>query len=402
MLRRLLAMLALAATMLAQRSTLDAAWDLVAKGQTVEAAALLEQLIRKEPSNGDARLLLGSLLAVRGNLAAAIAQLKEGVRWLPNSAEGHNSLGEALNSAKDAQHAREEFEKAVQLNPKLAQAQLNLGTIQAEAGELEPAADHLDRAIQLMGPTEDAALPHYLRAKVYTQQGEKEKAAAELNAAVRLRPDFDEAWSELGQARKTLLDDAGALAAFERSVALDPQNGVSQMRLGCEYRHQKQPHQAVVHLQKAMQLIPEDQTVLFNLQLALREDGQEEQARAVKSRLVELLRKSDETREKGLTATRLNNEGVDLAKSGDFQGAEQKFRAAHDLNPDNNGIRFNLAVMLRRLGRWKEALAELHECLARDPENPKIKAAWDDALHRAPPESWVEDAPGSAAKSPQP
>ncbi len=395
-------MLALAGTLLAQHSTLDAAWDLVAKGQTEKAAALLEELIRKQPANGDARLLLGSLLAVRGNIAAAIAQLKEGVRLLPNSAEAHNTLGEALNSAKDAKHAREEFEKAVQLNPKLAQAQLNLGTVLAETGELEPAADHLDRAIELIGPTEDGALPHYLRAKVYTQQGEKEKAAVELDTAVKLRPDFDEAWSELGQARKILQDDAGALAAFERSVALDPENGVSQMRLGCEYRHQKRPHEAVGHLQKAMQLLPEDQTVLFNLQLALREDGQAEQARAIKARLVEVLRKSDETREKGLTATRLNNEGVDLAKSGDLRGAEEKFRAAHNLNPDNNGIRFNLAVMLRRLGRWKEALAELHECLARDPENPKIKAAWDDALHSAPPGSWVEGAPGSAAKSSQP
>jgi Flp pilus assembly protein TadD len=110
-------MLAVAGTLLAQRSPLDAAWDLAAKGQPEKAAGLLEELIRKEPGNGDARLLLGSLLAVQGHLAEAVAQLKEGVRLMPNSAEGHNTLGEALNGAKDAKHAREEFEKAVQLDP---------------------------------------------------------------------------------------------------------------------------------------------------------------------------------------------------------------------------------------------------------------------------------------------
>jgi len=68
-----------------------------------------------------------------------------------------------------------------------------------------------------LGNTPDAAHPRYLRAKIHTAQNEVEKAAAELKAAVALRPDFAEAWSDLGEARKTLLDDDGAFAAFERS-----------------------------------------------------------------------------------------------------------------------------------------------------------------------------------------
>jgi len=401
-LRRLLAILVVAGTLLAQHSPVDAAWDLVLQGETVKAVGLLEQLIRKEPGNGDARLLLGSLLAVQGHLAEAIAQLKEAVRLLPNSAEAHNTLGETFNTAKNPKQAREEFERAVQLNPKLAHAQVNLGMVLGQAGELVPAAEHLDQAIKLLGQTEDAALPHYLRAKVYTEQGEKEKAAAELSTAVRLKPDLAAAWSDLGQARKALLDDAGALAAFERAASLDPENAASQARLGAEYLHQKQPHQAVIHLQQAMQLDPADQTALFNLQLALREDGQEEQAGAVKARLAEILRKKDETLQNGLTATRLNNEGVKLQQSGDLRGALEKYRAAHKLNPEHNGIRFNLAAALLRLGRWKEGLAELHECLARDPQNPTLKAVWDDAVRQAPPGSWVEIAPGPAAKSLEP
>ena len=144
---------------------------------------MLEEFIRNDPRNGEARLLFGSLLASNGNLAEAITQLKEAAHLLPNSAEAHNALGEAFNSAKNAKQAREEFEKAVQLNAKLAHAQANLGMALGEAGELAAAAQHLDQAIKIMGETEDAAVPHYLRAKVYTEEGEKEKVRREHHAA---------------------------------------------------------------------------------------------------------------------------------------------------------------------------------------------------------------------------
>ena len=95
--------------------------------------------------------------------------------------------------------------------------------------------EHLDRAVILFGQVPDAAYPLYLRAKIHTEQDEPEKAAAALTRAVSLQTDFGEAWSDLGQARKTLLDDAGAFAAFQRAVEVNPDNAISQYRLGAEY-----------------------------------------------------------------------------------------------------------------------------------------------------------------------
>lgn len=397
----MLAVLAMASTLLAQRSPIDAAWELLAQGQPEKAASVLEELIRKEPRNGEARLLLGTLLAAKGNLAEALPHLKEAVRLLPNSAEAHNTLGEALNSAKETKQAQKEFERAVQLDPKLAEAQCNLGMVLGEFEDLAGAAQHLDQAIKLTGQTEDAAMPHYYRAKVYSQEGQSDKAAAELRTAVRLKPDLAAAWSDLGQALKAQQDDTGAFAAFERAARLDPHDASAQARLGAEYLHRKQPHEAVVHLQKALELDPTDQTALFNLQLALREDGQEQQALAMKARLAEIIRKKDQNLQNNLTANRLNNEGVKLQEAGDLRGALLKYRAAHELNPESGLFRFNLAVTLLRLGRWKEGLRELHECLAREPDDPKLKAVWDDAIRQAPPGSWVEVGPAPAANSPQ-
>ena len=389
--RRFWAFLAVAGTLLAQRAPLETAWDLAAKGQTAKAVALLEELTGKEPRNGEARLLLGSLLASMGKAPESLKQLQAAVRLLPNSAEAHDALGEAYHAALDIDHARPEFELAVKLSPNLAQAQSNLGMALGELGELPAAAQHLDRAIKLLGSNPDAAVPHFLRAKVYTQEGLAEKAAAELALALKLRPDLAAAWSDLGQARKAQQDDVGAFAAFEHAATLDPRDASAQARLGAEYLHRGQPHEAVQHLQQAISVDASDQTALFNLQRALHQDSREAEARAVSKQLAEIIARKDEQMQNHLTANRLNNEGVKLQQTGDLKGALPKYSAAHELNPESGLFRFNMAVALLRVGRWKEGLAELHTCMDLEPDNTKLKAVWDDAIRQAPPGSWTGD-----------
>ena len=378
---------------LAQGKPVDQAWDLLAAGKRDQAVRLLHDIVKANPRDADARLLLGSVLAESGDRSESIAQLTEAVRLRPQSAEAHHALGETLNRFGEKALARAEFEKAVKLEPGLGQAQADLGTALYFAGEFEPAAEHLDRAIRIMGRSPDSAYSHYLRAKLYTEQNEGRKAAAELSEAVSLRPDFAEAWSDLGQARKALFDDAGALAAFERAVALSPDDAVAQTRLGSEYRNQGRAHEAVLYLQRAVKLSPENQTALYNLQLALREDGQIEQSRQTRQRLTDLLRRRDTVSENALQAVQLNNEGANLEKAGNLIGALDKYQAALGLNPEHVGIRTNVAGALLRLGRWQAGLAQLREALRRDPDNPALKAALNDALAKAPVGTKLSEPP---------
>jgi tetratricopeptide (TPR) repeat protein len=383
--RRLPIILTLAGLLLAQRPRTEAAWDLLAKGDRPAAIRLLHEIITANPRDADARLLLGSVLMEQGERSESIAQLTEAVRLLPQSAEAGNALGEAFKTFDDPKAARRAFEKAVALDPRFAPARVNLGLILVDAGEFGASAEHLDRAIRILGHTPDAALPHYLRAKVYTEQNAVDKAAAQLQEAVSLRPDFAEAWSDLGQARKTLLDDAGALAAFARAVELSPDDAVAQYRLGAEYLRMAKIPEAIEHLQLAAKLNSDDQSALYSLQLALREDGQLEPARQVKEKLAELLRKRDKASEQALTAVQINNQGAELEKAGDLRGALEKYRAALDLNPEHVGIRTNLAVALLRSGQWSQGIAALREALRRDPGDTALQKALDDALAQAKP-----------------
>jgi protein O-GlcNAc transferase len=365
----------------------ETAWDLLRRGERKEAVRTLNQIVEAQPGDADARLLLGSILAEDHDRAGAIAQLTEAVRLRPQSAEAHNALGEAFNGFGETRSARGEFEKAVALDPAFAQAQVNLGQVLMLEGKFGPAAQPLDHALHLFGGKPDAAYAHYLRAKVNTDRNEIHQAAEHLTAAVLLQPDFAEAWSDLGEARKTLGDSDGALTAFEKAVAAGPEDAVAQYRLGSEYFHRGEARLALPHLQKALALNPEDQSTLYVLQSALRHEGQLEQASRVKEDLAELLRKRDQAAEDELVAVQLNNQGAAFEKAGNLDRAIEKYRAALALAPEHVGFRVNFAAALLRVGNWREGTAELKDALRRDPENMRIKAALDDALRHAPQKS---------------
>jgi Flp pilus assembly protein TadD len=399
MIPRSIAALLVGGLLLGQSAAVERAWKLAANGHRDEAIQSLTKLLEAEPADPGARLLLGSLLSEAGQHEQAVAQLTEAVRLQPRSAEAQNALGEAYNNSGDPQRARQPFEKAVALDPGFGVAQLNLGRVLLAAHEFNAAAKHLDRAIAILRHDSDAADAHYLRAKAYSAHDDARGAARELQLAVSIRPDFPEAWSDLGAARKTLLDSAGALAAFERAVQLAPDDAVAQCRLGLEYLNRHQAHLAVAPLQRADRLSPGDQSTLNALQRALREDGRTEEAAHVRQRLAELLRKRDTSAQSLLAATRLNNEGAQLEHAGDLGGAVEKYRAARELSPESVPIRVNYAGALLRLGQWTAGLNELHAALLMNTSDVKVRDALRDALKLAPPGTapqWENDPFSSA------
>jgi tetratricopeptide (TPR) repeat protein len=368
-----------------QRASVEQAWKLAGSGQQQEAVLLLKDLIQRNPSDADARLLLGSLLVEAKQRDEAIAQLTEAVRLRPGSADAQNALGEAYTTFGSLPMARKPLEKAVALNPNFGVAQLNLGRVLLDANEYAAAGTHLDRAIQTLKPDEDGATAHYLRAKVYTSQNNPAKEAGELQKAISIRSDFAEAWSDLGQARKALFDSEGALKAFQRAVELAPEDWVAQYRLGEQYLLRQEPHLAVGPLEQAYRLNPDDQATLNALQRAARRDGKLEEAEQVRKKLAEVLVKLNEASQNDLAAKELGYEGTRLEQAGDLRGAVERYRAAVKLLPASVPLRANYAALLLRSGQWTDGLNELHAVLQMDPFNEKIKAALQTALKQAPP-----------------
>jgi tetratricopeptide (TPR) repeat protein len=351
MLGRFGIILAYSGLVFAQQSSLTQIQHLLDQGNRARAIVLLDEMVKNHPKDVKARVLLGGALADSGKPEEAIPQFKEAVRLKPDDGE----------------------------------AQAGFGTVLLETGDVSGAAEHLDRALKIFGHTPIAGYTLYVRARIYTRQGDVKHAAALLTEAVHLRPDLAPAWSDLGVARKALLDDAGALRAFQHAEELDPQDAVLQYRLGNEYLRQHQTELALKHLEAAYRLNPRDQSTLNSLQMALGRAGKKQEAEEIRQKLSALLAARDLKNQKVVSAIRINNEGAKLQKEGDLRGALEKYRKALQLDPQHVGIRVNYAVALLRLGQWMDGLNELHEALRRDPGNAKIKAALKDALAQAPP-----------------
>ena len=367
----------------AAQTSMEKAESLLSKGATAEAVVVLRQIVKDDPRNFDAHLLLGTALALVGERGESINQMAVAVQLRPDSASVHNQYGMVLSRFIEVKAARQEFEKALELNPALAEAHVNLSLILAQAGELIAAGGHLDRAIKLQGDVAVAAQTHYLRAKIWGAQNQIDKSIDELEKSIQLRPEYAEAWSDLGGMRRLSLDSGGAVQALEKAVALNPRDSTAQYRIGQLFLQDGETAKALDHLKIALLGDPSDVATLYSLDRALRKAGKLEEAKPIEKQLAELRAKSDRASTVALAASRLNDEGIAMEKSGDVRAALAKYRAALDLDPTGTGFQLNYGLALCRLGRWEDAIAELREVLRLDQDNQEAAKALYMAIDQA-------------------
>lgn len=357
--------------------------ELVAKGSVDAAISLLRGIVKQDPGNADAHLLLGTALALVPKRSEAIAELRRAIELRPSFAPAYNTLGMTLGRFVELDAARRAFEKAIELDPQLAEAHVNLALVFAQRKEFALAADHLDRALEIQGSSPAAAYSHYLRGKIYNEQNLPAEAAREFEKTIDLRPNYAEAYLDLGSSRRKLSDNAGSQKAFRKAVELAPANPTARYRLGMQYLRNGKAAQAVEHLREALRSQPENRAVLYNLGRALRNTGQTDEAKIVEQKLREILRSGEKSRANALVASQLNIEGIEFEESGNLPAAIEKYTAALEMDPLHAGFRRNLALALCRIGQWNQGIAELREVLRQNPDDEEATKALYIALEKA-------------------
>jgi tetratricopeptide (TPR) repeat protein len=362
---------------------IDKAKQLLGKGSVADAIPLLRGIVDKDPQNADAYLLLGTALALVPQRAEALDAINQAIRLRPDSAAGYSTLGMVFGRFMEPEAAREAFEKAIELDPQQVETRIHLSLVLAQRKEFVAASQQLQRAIAIIGDGPAASYPQFLLGKIHNEQNMPAEAAKDFEKAIELRPNYAEAYIDLGLTRRRLLDFAGALKVFEKAAILDSKNPTANYRLGVEYLQAGDPAHAVPHLQKAARILSEDRAVLYNLARALRSSGQADAARQIEQKLQQLLRLEAKVRTNTLEATRLNNEGVELEKTGRLTAALEKYQAALDLDPLNGGFRRNLGLCLCRSNEWDRGIAELREVLRQNPNDEETARALYIALDKA-------------------
>ncbi len=226
-----------------------------AEGKLAEARATLEQAFSLKPGNaelltdltrvaesaGDHQGALGYLAHARelrpadagyayefgvicarmGLLGEARKALAEALRIEPDNPQYNLSMGLVVSFSEDPSQAFPYLDRFHALRPKDGEGLLALGTASFRAKDFDIAAKWLQQAVS--DPT-TAADAHLYLGRIARQQGQLEKAAAELKQSLALRPDQPVALSELGQVHLTDQDYPNAEKDFARALENDPDN----------------------------------------------------------------------------------------------------------------------------------------------------------------------------------
>ncbi|MGE5215130.1 MAG: tetratricopeptide repeat protein [Nitrospirota bacterium] len=204
-------------------------------GDTASAIRAFDEVIRLQPTFARAYTLRGSAYMLKGDYYKALADLNQAIRLDPKNAAAYCDRADLeQHFLGRPQNALADYDRAITLAPKFQRAYFNRGISFLERHDYKRAVADLTRSIQIMPKDLSAYAP---RAYAYAKQGERARAVADAKVAVTLKP------SQLALARVTDLGLRGrayqilsepelALRDFREAVRLSPNQETSYGNLG--------------------------------------------------------------------------------------------------------------------------------------------------------------------------
>jgi len=259
------------------------ALELQAQGNDAAALSLLWEAAGLAPHDADVQNRLGEALERIGALDAAVAAYRVAVSERPAFRKAFNNLIQALvkagkgneaieraralvaaapadpdrsftlglaQSEQDVTEAIKTFRRVLELDPRHALARYNLALVLRRADRLPEALDELRRALAI-DPRPEV---HYTLGIMYWHQGDLDRAASALRAAVAAEPRYADAHYSLGAVLKATRDWDGAAASLRRAIALRPDLAAAHYTLAQVLQQRGDDRDARAHFEEAERL----------------------------------------------------------------------------------------------------------------------------------------------------
>ena len=273
----------------------------------------------------------------------------------------------------------------LQANPAHPDANHNLGLIAVQTG-------HVDASLPLFKAALDACpdFPPYWISYIDAMDRAGQSAGAlELLRQARQKGMSGEAMeilaarlnlsgSELSALKSRLVEafNRGEYAEAEtlaREMTRNhPNEAIGWKVMGAALTQMGRIPEALVPMQKTLQLTPQDAEAHFNYAIALRHSGDLSQAEASFRQAIEIRHDYAEAH---------NNLGNLLRELGRLDEAEASLKRAIEANPDYAAAHFNLANLLIEMGRVTDAEACLRQSLILNPEQAEACYRLGNALY---------------------
>lgn len=222
-------------------------------GYFENAIPAMRLAIEADKTNEAYRYRYGIMLIDTKTPTAAVIRLKEAVNDFPHSARLRLGLGIAQFYDSKFIDAQESLKKALELDSKLVPALAYLGAVKDVGAQYAEAAAYYERALTI---DETSAILHYLLADTLLKGASVDNVKVEkhLRRAIELDTQIAAAHLTLGRFYVRQKRFAEAAAAFEKTVALEPNQAEAVYQLGQIYGRLKRTDESRAALAKFKKL----------------------------------------------------------------------------------------------------------------------------------------------------
>ena len=358
-------------------------------GRTSDAMDELEEVIKRNPENADARRLLGRIyvrsLGEPGQgspqrrsqgdtLKRAIAQFEKITELDAKDAESLLVLGRLYRLSNDFTKSEATLKKALALEPENEEALVTLAELYSDLGDAKGAAELLEK---LSGRNNNPRLLARL-GESYEKSREHAKAAEAFRKALERDPKNADYMKALGSnlLGADQLDEA--IKVLESAALADPQDPATFLRLGQAYRQKRDYDKSLESLKKAQGLAPDSMEVTYHLALLNEVQGRpEEAARLLKKLLDDTAKPAGAeytVREKANRSIFVERLGFLSRGQEKYAEAEQYFRQLVELDSESGGRAYaNIIDTLRQARDYKRAREEADAAVKKYPQDSLLK-----------------------------
>jgi predicted Zn finger-like uncharacterized protein len=365
------------------------------------ARQLLDPMVGKDARDKEALFLAGWTMAYQKKWREAAMFFDRATVIDPDYAKAYHALGDIQSLQGDFDNALLFYEKAVEKNPQHINSAVEQARIHIEVKMDDPTGEKILAGVfgehfQVLSPSEQAKA-HYLRAQIHKNRHEKDKTAANLNAAIKLMPSRVDYLAAMGNFLLDIGEFAKAKSMFDQALSKEPKNVDALVGKGRAMWQNGDIVKAKMLLERTAGAAKDDPRPIYLLgriaeDLEKPEDAMKLYRRATKVAPSYLLARVATARlnlKQGKlrvalddlsSASKINPRsavvrsglGEVYLMQGNLRLAKKEFEEALRLDSELASAHFNLANVLRELGKLDEAIAEYQRVAVISPKYPDM------------------------------
>ncbi len=311
--------------------------------------------------NASAIIKRGSDFASKGKYRRAIEEFRKALSIDIDNSEALFELGSALVCIGDNSGAIAELKKAILLNPDDANVLCALGVASQRNGNIEDAISYFN--VALLKKSQIAIYLHLNLGSAFTDKGDYDGAVAEFDKAIALNPDLHDAYFMYGITLEAKRDLIGAIDKYKKALEINPDFELAQLNLENILKQKngiKTSHQDNGSVGNAKNVVSLDALTPYSKGRELFEIGDYEGAITEYQNAITI---------DPCFHLVYHDLGNAFYAKGNLDKANESFRKAIDAGFQQADTHLNLGIVLEEKGNLSNAIVEYNKALKINPNH---------------------------------